>query len=159
MPGIIARTARLITLSALLQVLSAACLYTGVWLVMELFGPERYSILVATVLLPAAFGLLTVLWYRGFRSNSNFQRPELALMIGSCLFVPLVFVLIAPVLLHQPYPGFGKAIQTLGAMYLLLPVSVVSIATFNGTLFGLALSFFSILMAGQRKRNRAFHMS
>src|SRR5215831_10349030 len=53
----------------------------------------------------------------------------------------------------------GEAIKTLGAMYLLLPVSVASIATYNGTLFGLALSFFSILMAGQRMRNGAFHMS
>src|SRR5262249_29021493 len=139
---------RIITLTTLAEALSAAAVYSAFWIAITALGLKAIYIWIVTVTLPAAYVMLTLLWYRLLRHTGSSSRPEAGLMVGSCLFIPLLFVLLAGPLNSGHPMGLRQGIRALIVLYCLFPLAVISITTYSGMLFGLALSLVSIPVTG-----------
>jgi len=138
----------------LAQIASGLILYLGAWFGSLKIGNDRPNIVLFSILLPAASGVTTALWYRVAQRKKDLPRPEFGLIFGLWFFIPVVFIL-------TPRSVFGKAPATLRealvfllASYGLFPASATLISTYSGLLGALILSVVVICITGRRMRRR-----
>jgi hypothetical protein len=152
----------LLSLKGLAQVLSGAGLYYTCEAVFDslAFRQGRESSVPAIIALlsfglavAAFFVFLTIAWYRFFGVKGT-PYPEINLILGLIIFMPIYFMM-ASYLIYDPRPLSLKYIaDELLWLYLLLPLSIISIATYTFTFHALILASASAVVAGHVMRRK-----
>jgi hypothetical protein len=101
-----------------------------------------------------AFVFLTMAWYKWPPYDPSAHYPEVFIIIGAIIFMPVYFEL-ASHLLYNPTPILMVEVaQNLLWMYLLFPLTVIDIGTYTLSLHVLALAAVSALLTGYLQRRR-----
>ncbi len=104
------------------------------------------AIILFTVLTPAAFWLLTFAWHRLVHKQHQSRSPAVWIILGMLVFVPVDFVIVSHFLKPNSM-SFADALKGLLGMYAILPLSTISITTYQATLPGLLLAIVAVLHA------------
>ena len=151
-------------LRAVSQLLSGAVAYYAVEILCDYFAfregvnPQvaRVSlVLFFPFLAILSFVLLTVAWHKLPSDQPRTRYPEVLMVIGASILMPVYFE-IASYLIYNPRPILLSEVRKdLFWMYVLFPLTVMDIGTYNLSLHVLALSAVSALLTGYLLRKKA----
>jgi hypothetical protein len=101
-----------------------------------------------------AFVLLTMAWHRVPSYQGSVRYPEVSIIIGATIFMPVYFEL-ASHLIYNPTPILASEVaEDLLSMYMLFPLTVIEVGTYTGSLHVLPLAAVSALVTGYLLRRR-----
>jgi hypothetical protein len=157
MASILALTKRFLTAWRVAQVLSAGIVFYGGGIVLALFMRRETAaipFILFTLLVPASFAALTVGWYKLCWRKSGIPRPEVNLIIGSVILMPLYFE-VTSLFIYKPRPIIPRDIaEDLFWYYVMLPITVTLMGAYTATLGALILALASTLVTGELMRRR-----
>lgn len=155
-------TSSVFTLWGLAQILSgAAVFYGGGALLAPYMARERVLIPIAafTFVVPMCFAALTVGWYRLHRKRKRVPRPDLNLIIGALVFMPLYFEA-ASLFIHKPRPLIPREIiENVLVYYLTFPYSLTLLSGYTGTGLGLGAAIVATLVIGELMRREGLRIA
>ncbi|MGH7807682.1 MAG: hypothetical protein ACRENT_06270 [Thermodesulfobacteriota bacterium] len=134
----------------------ALMFYSGAFVLAWFVQNDRggIPIVLFTLLAPACFAFLTMVWYEFCTRKMSMPRPELNLIIGSAIFMPVYFE-VASLLIFKPRPIVVRDILSdLFWYYITFPITLSLLGLHTATLFGLVLSIVSTVVTGRFVRKR-----
>lgn len=139
------------------QIISGGLVFYGGGMVLAFFMQKEMGgipFLLFTVCAPTAFALLTIMWHELRRRKPELPQPELSLIVGSVIFMP-VYSEVASLLIFKPRPIVSRDIlKDLFWYYIMFPVTLTLIGAYTATLGALVLTIVSTLITGKFLRKR-----
>ena len=109
---------------------------------------------LVNVITPAAFWLLTFGWRRLLQRRNESGQPVVWTILGLFLFIPPYFMFASYFFSGRDNQSVTEVVKGLLGLYVGLPLSVISITTYQATLPGFCLSVVATLHAVDYARRK-----
>lgn len=106
----------------------------------------------------SGFVLITMFWYRFRLYQREAHYPEIPIVIGGIIFMPLYFEFASHLIYNRTPIVVSEVAKDLVRMYVVFPLTVLEVGTYTLSLHVLALAAVSALVTGYILRKRVLHI-